>query len=77
MKINFLTNPFKIGSNALMLIFLFLSTGIFAQPQSGTCYFVGETVVNGVNTNDTLPRLFVGFAPGSCRAATINVPNHH
>ncbi|MBK6544023.1 MAG: HYR domain-containing protein [Saprospiraceae bacterium] len=74
MKINFLTNPFKIGSNALMLIFLFLSTGIFAQPQSGTCYFVGETVVNGVNTNDTLPRLFVGLAPGSCRAATINVP---
>jgi hypothetical protein len=36
---------------------------------------VGETVVNGVNTNDTLPAIFAGLQPGTCKTAgAVNVP---
>jgi hypothetical protein len=73
MKINFFSNASKITAGLLCtLMSLFVTTGIQAQ-QSGTCWFVGETIVNGVNTNDTLPVVTVGLAPGSCRAL-VNVP---
>lgn len=76
MKINFLTNPLNaFRSLSLMLICVLAYTGVFAQtlPQSGTCFFTGETIVNGVNTNDTLPRITLGLLPGTC-TALVTIP---
>ncbi|MBK9108972.1 MAG: HYR domain-containing protein [Saprospiraceae bacterium] len=73
MKINFLTNPMKLATSLLLLCLISSGLGLQAQTQSGTCYFVGETVINGVNTNDTLPAITIGLTLGSCRAL-VNVP---
>ncbi|MCC6817073.1 MAG: HYR domain-containing protein, partial [Saprospiraceae bacterium] len=75
MKQNLLTKILQVKLSILLVCCLAWNQRVTAQtlPQSGTCFFVGETVIGGVNTNDTLPVVTIGLAPGSC-AALITVP---
>jgi len=75
MKFKSLTNPISLLRSALLLACC-ISWGVsFSQtlPQSTTCFFVGETISGGVNTNDTLPAITIGLNPGSC-SALVTVP---
>ncbi|MEP7196438.1 MAG: HYR domain-containing protein [Saprospiraceae bacterium] len=75
MKQNLITKLFCTKLAILLVCCLSWNSTVTAQtlPQSGTCFFVGETIVGGVNTKDTLPAINVGLAPGTC-TALVTVP---